>query len=426
MYRVVVICIGKVLLIITRWRGGGSALPGLVVETIAPRFLDRSSRHFRETILVAGTNGKTTTAKMIRSMLDADGRRVVANTVGSNMPRGIISAILQHMDWRGRLQADMGLFEIDEGFIEGVAEALQPRSIVVLNLLRDQLDRYGELNRTAQLIANALPYTETAILNTDDPRVAELEEHARRAIFFGAGEYIRSRVPHDDALYQAGSSHTPGARPEPIVRVQTADRTDSGQRVMMRVGEDTWTVDLQVAGVFNAYNAAAAAALAYVLEIPRDTATAALASVEPAFGRSERIRIGNKCITLLLVKNPSGFNQIIDTYLMENHDIPTLIAINDNYADGRDVSWLWDVSIERLSDTGRYFLTGGVRGYDMALRLQYAEIGSVPELEASDAIDSLLERVPDGSEGYIVPTYTAMLHMRKLLLKYAASSEEKK
>jgi UDP-N-acetylmuramyl tripeptide synthase len=432
MYRLIVIWLGKCLLWATRLRGGGSALPGLVVEKIAPSFLENCADHFDMTALVAGTNGKTTTTKMMRSVLEADGRRVVTNAAGSNMPRGIISAIIWHMDWQGNLQADVGLFEIDEGFAPQVAKSLEPRAITVLNLLRDQLDRYGELNRTAQLIADASPHAETAILNADDPLVAELGGGAPHTVYFGADGHIRKQVPHDGALHQDEASgdvrEMESQEENRLVRVRSAEPAESGQHLELDVAGDAWSLYLQMAGVFNAYNAAAAATLGYLLEVPGETATRALESVAPAFGRSERIQIGDKHVTLLLVKNPAGFNQIIDTYLSgssnsaEGSDIPTLISINDNYADGRDVSWLWDVNIEKLAGTGE-FITGGIRGYDMALRLHYAEITSQTELEPEVALETLLERIPEGGEGYIVPTYTAMLQLRKLLSKYTTLQE---
>ena len=412
-------------------------MPGLVVEKIAPSFLENCPDHFDMTVLVAGTNGKTTTTKMMRSVLESDGRQVVTNAAGSNMPRGIISAIIARMDWQGNLQADLGLFEIDEGFVGHVAKGLEPRAITVLNLLRDQLDRYGELNRTAQLIADALPHAETAILNADDPLVAELGENAAHSIYFGADEHIRSQVPHDGALHQADIHQADATgdvremeseETDTLVRVRSAEAGESGQHLELDVAGDAWSVDLQMAGVFNAYNAAAAATLGYTLQVPGETAAKALESVAPAFGRSERIQIGEKQVTLLLVKNPAGFNQIIDTYLSGSSSspggsgIPTLISINDNYADGRDVSWLWDVNIEKLAGTGE-FITSGIRGYDMALRLHYAEIASQTELEPEVALETLLERIPEGGEGYIVPTYTAMLQLRKLLSKYASLPE---
>lgn len=378
---------------------------------------------FGMTVLVAGTNGKTTTTKMIRHILEANGKTVINNSAGSNMPRGIISAILEHTDWRGRMEADVGLFEIDEGFIGKVAEAARPEAIVVLNLLRDQLDRYGELDRTTQLIADALPHANTAVLNADDPRVAGLDGHAARSVFFGAEPHIREQVPHDDALHRK-QQQTPSEIAQDITtKVVSAEQTDTGQQISLGVKDETWGIPLRLSGFFNAYNAAAAVALASTLGIAKETATGALERVTPAFGRSERITVGDKQIVLLLVKNPAGFNHIISTYLTGSEDTPTLIAINDNYADGRDVSWLWDVDIEQLSETRRHIITGGIRGYDMALRLQYAEIPSETERDYQEAIDILLERIPEGGEGHIVPTYTAMYQLRKLLMERAEAVE---
>ncbi len=398
-------------------------MPGLVVEKVVPRFLANCMDSFDMTVLVAGTNGKTTTTKMIRYILEADGKSVINNAAGSNMPRGIISALLEKMDWRGELEADVGLFEIDEGFIADVAEVARPEAIVVLNLLRDQLDRYGELDRTTQLIADALPHTNTAVLNTDDPRVAGLDGQAGRTVFFGAEPHIREQVPHDDALYRKKQPAQQATNQKNTVEVMSAEPTNAGQKVSLQVEEKTWDISLQLSGLFNAYNAAAATALATTLGIAETTVTDALGKVTPAFGRSERITIGDKQLVLLLVKNPAGFNHIITTHLAGKDDTPTLIAINDNHADGRDVSWLWDVDIEQLADTKRPIITSGIRGYDMALRLHYAEITSDTQRDFLKAIDALLERIPEGGEGHIVPTYTAMLQIRKMLARYAELPE---
>lgn len=415
--------IGKATLYVTKLRGGGSALPGLIVEKIAPNYLQSCAGNFDMTLLVAGTNGKTTTTKMIRAILEAEGKTVVNNAAGSNMPRGIISAILERMDWHGNMDADIGLFEIDEGFIGQTAHVLEPESIVVLNLLRDQLDRYGELDRTTQLITDALPHTKTAVLNGDDPRVAGMEGHAGRTVFFGAEEDIRRQVPHDDALHRKQPTESQSEERNRTVTIVSAETDQEIQRVSMDVGGATWTTDLQVPGVFNAYNAATATALTYMLGIAEETVTDALNRVTPAFGRGERISIAGKDVVLLLVKNPAGFNQIINTHLVDDAETPALIAINDNYADGRDVSWLWDVNIERLSGSARAFIAGGIRGYDMALRLQYADISAETERDFQEAINALLERVPEGGEGHIVPTYTAMYQIRKLLMERAEARE---
>lgn len=415
--------LGKALVFVTRLRGGGSALPGLVVERLDARFVQRCADSFEDVVLVAGTNGKTTTTKMIRRIFEDNGRSVVNNAAGSNMPRGVISSLLTAMDWRGNIAADTGLFEVDEGFITGVAEALRPQAIVVLNLLRDQLDRYGELDRTAQLISDSLPWAEHAVLNGDDPRVAALGEQANGVIVFGAADDIRARVPSDDALYQGGDAGI-GEAADKVVEVVAVNPVDAGQEITVRVEETTYTAHLQMAGVFNAYNGAAALAVAYGFGIDMASAARSLAGVSPAFGRSEHIRIGDKTVTLLLVKNPAGFNQIIDTYLRGEPDAPALLAINDNYADGRDVSWLWDVNMERLSGDKRRLIASGIRAHDMALRLQYAELEAEPIVDCDEALERLVASVPDGGHGFIVPTYTAMRTLRKLLRQYASLEEE--
>lgn len=408
-----VIWIGKVLQLLTRLRGGGSALPGLVVERLAAGFLARYTQDIEEIVLVAGTNGKTTTTKMLRQILDDDGRRVLSNAAGSNMPRGIISALLRHMDWWGRVDADVGLFEVDEAFLGEVAAATRPRVITVLNLLRDQLDRYGELDRTARLVGEALPMAESAVLNADDPRVAQLAQYPETAFAFGAVEEVRAQLPHDDALYGDLPTDTDYDL-VPTVQLTSTEATATGQAVEFYANEAHHRATLQIAGVFNAYNAAAALAVARVLDVKPEQAVASLERVAPAFGRSERVTIEDKSLLLLLVKNPGGFNQIIHTYLARD-EAPVLMAVNDNYADGRDVSWLWDVDIERLCGSEHRFFTTGTRGFDMALRLEYADLTATADTDVTTTLERVLEATAPGQTAYLVMTYTAMLELRKEL-----------
>ncbi len=409
--------IGKILLALLQLKGGGSALPGLVAERLDPRFLKRHQHSFKKVILIAGTNGKTTTTKMVRHILQDGGFNVITNAAGSNMPRGIISSFLSAMNWSGRLEADIALLEVDEGFIEKVAKSLKPYSIVVLNLLRDQLDRYGELDRTAGLIADSLLHSRHAVLNADDPMVASLSAHSKGVIWYGADIQLRDKVPHDDALHlknEPASSYDH----ELSVELKSAKTGKAGQLVEFSIEDETYKAEMKIPGVFNAYNAAAALAATLDFGIERSSALDSLAKVSPAFGRSEQLMINGKPFLLLLVKNPSGFNQIIHTYLTDSEPSNVLIGINDNYADGRDVSWLWDVDIESLSSTSHSYSTTGNRGFDMALRLQYADIESAANNSISDALELAVSRAVPGRQTYLVMTYTAMLEIRKQLNRY--------
>ncbi|MEX0749122.1 MAG: MurT ligase domain-containing protein [Candidatus Saccharimonadales bacterium] len=413
MLRLLVIWIGKTVLVLSRLRRGGSALPGLVVERLYPKFIHSLRPHFQTVILVTGTNGKTTTTKMLQEILRCKYNTIVHNQAGSNMSRGIISATLAALDWRGELSAEVGLFEVDEGFAAHLSTALQPEVMVVLNLHRDQLDRYGELERVADLLVEAAAHAKHTVINYDDPRLRnsfQLDSVSGAA----AASNVREQVPSDEALYLDDEPTEPDYTAAEVFIEDNANQ-DAAQAVSFRINQRSYSASLQIPGVFNIYNAALALAVSELLEIDTARAVAALGEVKPAFGRTEEITIGDKTLQILLVKNPSGFNQVIASFLSVE-PLPTMIAINDNYADGRDVSWLWDVRIESWAEADTQpIITSGSRGYDMALRLQYADIPSraMPSLRA--ALDELLAEVPPGGRGYIVPTYTAMLELRKLI-----------
>ena len=425
MFKILVIWLGKVLLWATRLRGGaGSAFPGLVVETIYPNFIKRMVKGLSGgSILVTGTNGKTTTTKMLRGVLEDAGHRPLSNRAGGNLSRGVASALIEHADWRGRLDGDVGLFEIDEAFTGDVAQKLCPRTIVVLNLLRDQLDRYGELDRTAQLIAAGLPYAQTAVLNADDPLVAGLAEAASKVISFGASDKIRALLPHDEELLtrKPGSRSKPRQQQPPIgnldLRLSSVEVKSGQQNLTIQHEGKVYGGTLQIQGLYNAYNALAAVAAASSIGINIKAAIASLAKAEPAFGRTELIEVGDKKLQLLLVKNPAGFNQVIRTFLMGSRQQSLLIAINDNFADGRDVSWLWDVDFEQMQKQDHQTLTSGIRGYDLAVRLKYADTKSTTELNLASALDQFMADLPPGATGFVIPTYTAMLALRQLLAR---------
>jgi lipid II isoglutaminyl synthase (glutamine-hydrolysing) len=431
MYTLVIIWLGKLLIVLTRWRGGGgSAFPGLVIERLHPKFLSKMQPRLKAgTCLVTGTNGKTTTTKILAGILNDSHYQVVTNRAGSNMSRGIAGTLAEQASLGGRFREGFGLFEVDEAFVPDVAKKLQPKSILVLNLLRDQLDRYGELDRTADLIARGLEHCELAVLNADDPRVAglskKLEPH--KVVFYGATAGLRAQVPHDDQLLSKLKRHLDALlhhRPEPHIMLVDAKPAGEVQRLTVQYQKQRYQADLPLPGTYNAYNAVAALSVASLVKgLDFMTAVGLLSKVQPAFGRSEKITVNGKDIQLLLVKNPAGFNQVIQTFLCSDKKQPLLIAINDNIADGRDVSWLWDVDFEALHHFEHKILATGTRGYDLALRLKYAEIKSTVELEMATALKQFLSALGPKDTGYIVPTYTAMLSLRKLLAKKAQLSE---
>lgn len=414
-------------------RGGGSALPGLVAERLDKNVLAKLRRNLGDVILVTGTNGKTTTVKMLAAILEAEGKQLVVNQSGSNMSRGIISALIA-----GNNKDKTGVFEVDEAALRTVSAALQPKTILVLNLFRDQLDRYGELNTTAKLIGEGIAKTNAkVILNADDPLVAGLNQYAKgEVVYFGVEDKGYERMKYD---YTADSGHCPKCgealdykhayfshlgvyscpeghftRPKPAYQITKVVDDQKGQYALNADGTKA-DMNIQLPGLYNAYNAMAALATAASLDADHHRSLEALQSVSAAFGRVEEVRVGNKKIYLLLIKNPTGFNQIIQTFLTKQKNQPVLIAINDNFADGRDVSWLWDAGLEAICEQRHNIIVSGVRAGDMALRLKYAGIPSQVKGNLVAALDELLANTPDGGTALILPTYTTMLQLRNIL-----------
>lgn len=394
---------------------GGSALPGLVALRLAPDLIGRLAGGIPEgVVVVTGTNGKTTTTKMLVEILRRAGRRVLSNPTGSNLARGLATRLIEAADRRGRIDADIAVFEIDEAAVRSLGRELAPRCLVVTNLARDQLDRYGELNTTASHIRAALAHAGTAILNADDPLVVDLAGSAAADLRFGAVDEIRDRMPHDRSLY-GGSDFERSARLDLVIEA-AAPSGDGLHATLASASGETVEMDLAVPGVFNAYNAAAAALAAGSLGVALTEAASVLETVQPAWGRGQVIDYRGRRVRLLLVKNPAGFNQAIHLLRAVPPGAAVLIAINDLIADGRDVSWLWDVRIEDLAAAGHRFSTTGIRALDMAVRLKYAGIDAPWESDLAAALHRFIESVPEGETCFVVPTYTAMLALLGLLL----------
>lgn len=427
-------------------RGGGSALPGLMAEKLDPQIGRKLASRIRHgSIVVTGTNGKTTTSKMLSQILTDSGEELVQNRAGSNLSRGVVSALIEHASLTGRFKESMGLFEVDEAAMPGVSLMLQPRAIVVLNLFRDQLDRYGELDSTAKLIGRGIASTKAKlILNADDPLVASLAEYAHdkeQVEFFGIDHVPHEMLSHDVTAdsntcpkcgraldyeqsffghlghYKCPEGHF--MRPNTKTSAGKIELHQDGSDFGLEYGNESIAAELKLPGIYNIYNAVAATAAANELGAGIEQAVQSLVRVEAAFGRVERIPLGSsgsKQLYLLLVKNPTGFNQIIQTFLMTKKQQNILLLINDNFADGRDVSWLWDVAFEELKRMNHTIDCGGLRSTDMALRLKYTDI-PVRNVTRNikKSLNQFIDQLPENSTGYIVPTYTAMLEARKLI-----------
>lgn len=408
------IALGRIAGWVSRVVGrGATALPGLVAEKIDPTAASRLAATLPEgVVLVTGTNGKTTTTRMLVTILERSGKRVVTNRSGSNLSRGILTSMIA-ASRRGRLQGDLGVFEVDEAAVRAAGPALGPRLVVVTNLARDQLDRYGELDTAAAHVGKAVEASQAAVLNRDDPLVASLGVGSEQVHWYGAVGTILDAMPSDPAL------HGGDAPPAAVVAdalLEDARQEGDGQVISVRIDGEVVSTRLQVPGAYNAYNAAAALLAAARLGVRPAEAAAAVATMPPAFGRGQVVEMDGRRVKVLLVKNPAGLNQAIRLLAAEPEPHHVLIAINDQLADGRDVSWLWDAAVEELAQGPHRFGASGQRAHDMALRFKYAGIDAWIEPDAKAALSRLVHGAAPGETVYLVPTYTAMLTFLELLL----------
>ena len=399
--------------------GGGSAFPGLVAERVDPRFLAHALADVSDGIVVVtGTNGKTTTTRMLVALLRAHGKRVVTNPTGSNFTRGVISSMLKDLPFSGRARADVAVLELDEAHALKFTEVVTPTHALLLNVARDQLDRFAEIDHTARLLETlAGQATEGVVLNVDDPYVARSREVVRPGAvvrYFGLDESIAHRLPEIlESDVRFADEYAPPEPGEGAGLLRPRDEREFD--IVITGGEDVGPVVLRQRGLAAMINATAATTTARLLlgaAFSPETTARALAAVQPPFGRGEVVDIDGQPLELVLVKNPAGFTVALSTY--GSTPVATMIAINDDYADGRDVSWLYDVSFESLRERG-VAMTSGVRAYDMALRLSYDDV-PVEAIEPAlvPALDRFLAAHPREPKRLFC-TYTAMMALRRTL-----------
>jgi UDP-N-acetylmuramyl tripeptide synthase len=408
--------IGKVVRHVSRLRGGsGSALPGLVIEKIDPHYAKRTLESLPHgVVVVTGTNGKTTTTKIVCSLLESAGLRVFTNKTGSNFTRGVIAALLADVNQNGILDADIAVVELDEAYAAQFVKTIRPRYSLLLNVMRDQLDRFGEIDHTARLLqVVAEATTDTVVMNNDDPlirSIADVLPKSTHAVFYGISPALQDMFPSDQQLY---GDKTKQAHKSSRANSVTLEKVEKNNAWFTIDEQPSQKVPLKLQGVYNMQNAAGALALVHsvVQEIAPSSLLKSLETVQPAFGRGEAIEVNGHPLEIVLVKNPAGFRLALQSYSHTN--VSTMVAINDNYADGRDMSWLWDVDFTALKSV---HTVSGIRAYDMALRLQYDDIvidNVDPNL--SSALTKFIDRGP--AKKRIFCTYTAMMTLRKLLAK---------
>ncbi len=419
--------------------GGGTTLPGRLLLAMDADAIGRlAARLELGSVMVSATNGKTTTARMLSGLLEPE-VPVCHNRAGANLASGVASALLSAPD------AALGLFEVDEAALPGVAAELRPAVLVLGNLFRDQLDRYGELELVGERwagLTEELGAGQVLVRNGDDPLVASLPSGEARPITFGIADASAAlpEMPHAAdskwcvncgrrLVYTAvflghlGGWECPGCglRRPPLDVSATDIRTNGLESCsfLLRTPLGEIPVRLPVPGLYNVYNALAAAAAAVALDrVPLARIGAGLAAFDPAFGRFEKLRAGDSELVLLLVKNPAGANEVIRTLAADPSPKRALIALNDRIADGRDVSWIWDVDYELLAGELEHAVTTGTRAAEMALRLTYAGCPA-ERLEVAPSPAAALDRALAGGAAavYVLATYTAMLDLRALLVE---------
>lgn len=434
--------------------GGGTTLPGVVAARVDGQVLGKLTANLsRGTILVTGTNGKTTTSRILATILKESGWKTVHNRAGANLLSGLTTALLGQSGLGGRPRAEWGLFEVDEAVIPSLVETVSPKAVIITNLFRDQLDRYGEIDYIAGVWRKALkklPASSTVVLNIDDPAVASLAEGLEARVIGYGVDAPNDHLSHLD--HTADSKNCPlcGAelsytsiqyahlgsyacltghfkRPEPDIAITSISQhgLDSTEIALQGpFGKKQWRIGLP--GLYNSYNMLAAVAGAVAVDVPIESIDSAVGELQAAFGRFERIQVENRTLCVVLIKNPVGFTEVMRTILAEEGTLNLAIFINDNLADGTDVSWLWDADIEGLAGRGVHVLVGGTRASDMAVRLKYAGVPleGIEQVESvKQGIDQGLAQIPEGETLYALPTYTAMLELREIAARrrYAAS-----
>lgn len=420
--------------------GLGSNLPGRVARKLSPSVLSHlAGQTPRGVIAVTGTNGKSTTSGILSSILRVSGFTFAHNRQGANLVTGITASLIESADWMKGITADLCLFEIDEAALPVVAKEVNISSILVTNLFRDQLDRFGELDTTAKLIAKGIAQNHSKpILNADDPNVAQLSCDGEK-LYYGIENVIDAtgtasnmelaycgacgrEVSYSTVFYgQLGHwlCSCGNGRPQPQVVAKDVEVLATSSKFKLLINHQEEECVLPLPGLFNVYNALAAAAAAHLLGASNQAIRYGLKEYTTLFGRSEKLSLEGRSLIVQLIKNPAGATQAVGSCVKDERR-RLLIAINDNLADGRDVSWLWDADFEQIARAGKEdtIIVSGQRAEDMAVRMKYAGypphlIKVIPKLQA--ALRSGLDDMKEGETLWLMPTYTCLLELQKIV-----------
>lgn len=431
--------------------GGGTSLPGMIARRIDPNILKSVVGASKaKKIVITGSNGKTTTARMTATIADFGGRRVSHNRTGSNMLQGVTSVAVNFADVFGRMDSDVLLFEIDEGTIPLAVPEIQPDVVLITNIFRDQLDRYGELYSVAKALdkmLESLPETSIILLNGNDPQVANFGQNAKaQRLFFGleskdvgtpvpesSADIIRCIRCQEDLVYEVAYMSHLGIYRCPncgytlpkldfaATSIKLAEDGEGPSQVTIRTPQGNVELEIPLPGLHNVYNATAALGAAMAAGFDTEKAPAAIASMKPAFGRLEKIQAGDRTIYLAFVKNPTSFNLVLR--LIKQHPVAekhALLVASNTVVDGEDFAWLWDVDIENVAGDFSDVVCSGLKAEELAMRLKYADvppdkISIVHEREAG--LDAALKNTGPGGTLYIMASYTPTNELRRIMQK---------
>lgn len=419
------ILFGKLFSLISRFFnvGSGSTWPGHIALSINKNFIKNILKNSQlKIILIAGTNGKTTTGKLIQTILEKNNKKVFQNTAGANLLNGIASSLIFNSSLAGKIDKDFAIFEIDENTLPLILKEINnPDFIILLNLFRDQLDRYGEVNIVSRKWSGALKNLNkntALILNADDPQIAFLGKDSKLTVsYFG----INSKNKTESFQHASDSTYCPNCGHKLIYNsVYFSHLGDwNCNNCGFKHPEKTFILSpiYPLRGTYNEYNTNAAVLLAKKLGYSKEKIISSLKDFKPAFGRQEILNVYGKKIQIFLSKNPTSFNESLKT-IVKLSAKNLLLVLNDRIPDGRDVSWIWDVDFDVVKNLHGSISVAGDRVYDMALRLKYENIPIEDEqiyTDLEDAVFSCLENTPKSETLYILPTYSAMLEIRKIL-----------
>jgi UDP-N-acetylmuramyl tripeptide synthase len=400
--------------------GGGTSLPGYLIEKYRPGLISKLFAKYEKVVLITGTNGKTTTQQLLRHLLESKGLKIVSNISGANLFRGIITALIYDLSFTGKPKSEIAVIEVEEATMPIITRYVQPDFLVVTSLYRDQLDAYGEIVQTREYILNSIKASKRSklILNGDDENVSSMmNEVKNKAILFSIKDSRKKEIFFERTHFKL---HPKSKR---IKRVWAENiHIENDLSTVFEVsGLYNSKIELQFAspGLQNIYNALSASVVARKLgKMGNAQLRQGFSSFQPAFGRGEIIKIGDKNVRLMLMKNPASFTANLNM-LKNINELKLMIIINDNIADGTDVSWLWDTKVEVLQDTNMGWITvSGMRARDMLLRLKYAGIELLSteiEENISKALKLSLSKLKSGETLFVLPTYTAMLEVRKAI-----------